>query len=473
MLGSDKPNWEQLMPFPDIVVVLPGISGSVLVKDGREIWGTSTGAIWRALSTGGASIKALGLTATDDPHLDDLGDGVTATRLIPDLHIIPGLWKIDGYSAMISRLQSDLALELGRNLFEFPYDWRRDNRVSARRLQRLSLEWLTNWRNASGNRDAKLVLVAHSMGGLVSRYFLEVLEGWKNTRALVSFGTPYRGSLNALGYLANGYAKGIGPLKVDLSKTLSSFTSVYQLLPAFECVDMGDGKLLRVGEAAEVPGVDEARAKDALAFYREMREARDANVKLDEYKQTQYQIFPIVGVAQPTFQSASVDSGRLTLLQTLKGKDNSGDGTVPRVSATPLELSSAHREIFVSEAHASLQNFDAALVNLTSVLTGTQIDLGAVNFVARTLSLDVDDVYAPDAITIRATPSEDVPVSATLTNTSRGQIVQKVQLTPTKAGYQGTVTMPDGTYRITATAEFRDGPVSVTDAFMVVNGQTN
>ena len=47
------------MPFPDVVVVLPGISGSVLTKDGKEVWGTFSGAIWHAVSSGGDSIKAL------------------------------------------------------------------------------------------------------------------------------------------------------------------------------------------------------------------------------------------------------------------------------------------------------------------------------------------------------------------------------------------------------------------------------
>jgi hypothetical protein len=207
------------MPFPDVVVVLPGISGSVLAKDGEDIWGTSSQAIWGAIISGGDAIKSLALTGPDDWRSDDLGDGVTAPGLIQDLHIIPGLWKIDGYSALVARLRADLGLALRQNLIEFPYDWRRDNRASARRLQRLSRDWLKKWRDRSGNGNAKLVLVGHSMGGLVARYFLEVFEGWKDTRALISFGTPYRGSLNALGYLANGYAKGIGPLSVDLSGT--------------------------------------------------------------------------------------------------------------------------------------------------------------------------------------------------------------------------------------------------------------
>ena len=56
------------------------------------------------------------------------------------------------------------------------------------------------------------------MGGLVARYFIEALGGWEVTRALITFGTPYRGSVNAIDFLAHGFKKGIGPFKVDLSE---------------------------------------------------------------------------------------------------------------------------------------------------------------------------------------------------------------------------------------------------------------
>src|SRR5262245_50232865 len=181
--------------FPDVLVLIPGISGSALARRGQEVWGTSGGALWRAVSGLGKDIRELALQG-DDADTDDIGDGVEATRLIPDLHMIPGLWKIDGYSTTKAELI----------YFDFPYDWRRDNRVSARKLQQSTHKWLQAWRLESGNPSAKLVLIGHSMGGLVSRYFLEVLEGWRDTRVLVTFGTPYRGSLNAVGFLANGYA---------------------------------------------------------------------------------------------------------------------------------------------------------------------------------------------------------------------------------------------------------------------------
>ena len=307
------------------------------------------------------------------------------------------------------------------------------------------------------------------MGGLVARYFLEVLGGWKDARALISFGTPYRGSLNALGYLANGFAKGVGPLSIDLSSTLRSFTAVYQLLPAFACLDGGAGELKRIGEVQGLPGVDAARAAQALAFYREMGKAEEDNARLDEYSRSKYEVFPIVGIDQPTFQSATFNEGRVTLLQTIGGKDSSGDGTVPRISATPFELSQAHREIYVAETHASLQNFDAALVNLTGILTGTEMELSVFRFATGTLSLDVDDVYASDSVMIRAAPSEPVPVIARFVLTTTGKVVKELFLSSAGDRNIATTRLTPGPYRVTVSAEFGGSTtVSVTDIFLVV-----
>ena len=131
-------------------------------------------------------------------EVEDLEDGVQASRLAPDAHLIPGLWKIDGYDKLVSRLQ-----QLPRVDFHpFPYDWRRDNRVAARRLEVQAGAWLAERRR--DDPDARLVLVAHSMGGLIARYYLEVLGGWQDTRFLLTFGTPFRGSPNAVGFLAHG-----------------------------------------------------------------------------------------------------------------------------------------------------------------------------------------------------------------------------------------------------------------------------
>ena len=303
------------------------------------------------------------------------------------------------------------------------------------------------------------------MGGLVSQYFLEVLGGWKDTRALVSFGTPYRGSLNALGYLANGFSEGIGPLKVDLTSTLASFTGVYQLLPAFECVDRGKGKLERIGEIDGVVGVDPARAKAALGFYEEIKAAAQRNGGDEAYKTNGYETYPIVGLAQPTFQSATVAGGKVTLLRSFDGKDNSGDGTVPRVSATPFAMSGAHREIYVAEQHGSLQNFDPALVNLLGVLTGFEIDLAQFFSAAQTLSLDIDDVYGADDVTLRATPSVEAPTTARIEDATTNALVKTLPMTEEGDVYVARATPArrrlsrEGDGRFSDQSRYRDGDV--------------
>jgi hypothetical protein len=183
------------LQMPDVIVLLPGITGSVLKKEGKVVWGYSASSIGKALFTMGGSLRDALALPHDDSALDDLGDGVTADELMPDLHLLPGIWKIDGYTKVAETLLATFELTEGENFFRFPYDWRRDNRVAARKLARLSHEWLRNWRSKNGFGDAKLILIAHSMGGLVSRYFLECLEGWKDTKGLITFGTPFRGSL--------------------------------------------------------------------------------------------------------------------------------------------------------------------------------------------------------------------------------------------------------------------------------------
>ncbi|MGH8974806.1 MAG: lipase/acyltransferase domain-containing protein, partial [Acidimicrobiia bacterium] len=359
--------------MPDVIVVIPGILGSVLSRGGEDVWAISGGAIVQALLSLGGSIKDLELK--EDPLEKDDVDGVVASRLISDVHLLPGFWKIDGYTELIETIKRDFQVEMGRNLVTFPYDWRRDIRVAARQLQRDSHKWLQAWQDHSGNADAKLILVAHSLGGLVSRYFLECMEGWRVTRRLVTFGTPYRGSLNALDSLANGVHHKLGPIEVlNLTPLVRSMTSSYQLLPTFRCYDPGNGgQLVKVADAT-IEGVDQARAAAALAVHNQVAAAVEANQQNDDYLQARYRLNLVVGEIQPTNQSARWNGEKVELLRTHEGEDHGGDGTVPRMSATPIDLEGQEREMWFSERHSRLQNFDPVLTHLHGVFTADQID---------------------------------------------------------------------------------------------------
>jgi pimeloyl-ACP methyl ester carboxylesterase len=363
----------------DIVIIVPGITGSVLERDGREVWGLSTGALWRAAISRGDSLRQLVLKCEDCDEAD-FEDGVTATRLMPDAHLVPGLCKIDGYSTIcrlirdhFQVLPGDPARVSAANYFEFPYDWRRDNRRSAECLGALVDTALPLWKQHSGADDAKVIILAHSMGGLVARHWLEVLRGWRHCRALITFGTPFRGAPKAAGFIANGYKN-----LFDLSETMRSFTSSYQLLPIYPALQSPEGAWMRIAECDAHRNIRRCRAQAALKFHRDIEEAVTRNRGDPKYMdpRTGYRILPVVGVAQPTTQSVLASEGALTpsdmLPDAVHAALTAGHGTVPRVSATPIELSGAFSETFMADMHSALQGNRTILDNLVQQLIQMQ-----------------------------------------------------------------------------------------------------
>jgi Lecithin:cholesterol acyltransferase len=398
-------------PLYDMVVLLPGITGSVLQKDGKDVWAISGQAAWGWLASLGDSLQDL-LLSGDDPGR------IVATRVMPDAHVVPGLVKIDGYSATAKMVTDTFNVVPGSigearpaNFIEFPYDWRLDNRVNAMRLAELVADRLPRWREHSGAANARVIFLAHSMGGLIARYFLEVLEGWRDCRALITFGTPYRGSLNALSFLANGYKR----LFTDLSEVMRSFPSMYQLLPIYRVLRVGDD-YVRVAEATGVPGVGAAQAANALAFHREIEARVEEHRNEPDYLAGGYVTVPVVGTRQTTMQSAVLTGGRVSVGPELPAWIDpllaDGDGTVPRASAIPIEMSEAYRDSFVPERHGALQRNPAVLGDVRGRLEQMQVrGLRAVRGPEESpaaaerpaIALDLDDLYvAGEPVTLHA-----------------------------------------------------------------------
>lgn len=123
------------------------------------------------------------------------------------------------------------------------------------------------------------------MGGLVARHYLEVLNGWHDCRLLVTFGTPHRGSIQALNYLSNGHKIGLQ----DLTTLVRSFTSIYQLLPIYPVIN-ANGANYRVAELPGLPYINQQRAQKALAFHREIEAAVEQHRTDAHYLRDGYQI---------------------------------------------------------------------------------------------------------------------------------------------------------------------------------------
>src|SRR5512135_1216341 len=93
----------------DLVVMLPGITGSVLQRGGKDVWNLSARAGWSVAASLGGSIRSLRLEG-DDPDAADAPDGVRASALIEDLVLVPGLYKLDGYTMLPRKLAEEFVL---------------------------------------------------------------------------------------------------------------------------------------------------------------------------------------------------------------------------------------------------------------------------------------------------------------------------------------------------------------------------
>lgn len=126
--------------------------------------------------------------------------GVSAKNRINPVIIVPGIlgsaqkdgvWVIDPifhvYDNLIETFKINGYKE-GENLFTFPYDWRNSNVNTALKLK----EKISEVKDVCG--CDKVDVVAHSMGGLVSRQYVQSSDYQNDIDQLVFLGTPHLGA---------------------------------------------------------------------------------------------------------------------------------------------------------------------------------------------------------------------------------------------------------------------------------------
>jgi hypothetical protein len=463
-------------PTGDIIVLLPGILGSELHDEqGRQVWSLRGPGMLRGLFTLGNSLTRLLLKA-DDLTGDVASDGIRAVGMIQDLVLLPGFWRMDGYTQLSKVLRSSLTVTPGENFFEFPYDWRRDNRVHARRLRAESGEWLKRWRQRSGNPDAKLILIAHSMGGLISRYFLEVEGGWKDSRALITMGTPYRGAVEPLNRLVNGVDVGLGPFSPDFRGLAQSFPSCYQLSANWKAFNPGDGQWVRPFDALHLlPGLDPTLAAGARSFHDEIADAVRRNRADPAWEQHGYAVYPVVGTRQPTLQSCSARPGGMDVSHLHRGVEMDGDGSVSQGSATPEEFPVSAQRMFAAATHGALQGSEAVLHQILGVIDQLRLQDQLAAFPEPEsligLSLRMTDHLLPgQPLDFEVVPDE-VPeggLTARLVDASTGrelgaQRVEAVEGEPVRFTFPPP---PPGVYRVSVRGQEGSWVSEVSDGFV-------
>jgi pimeloyl-ACP methyl ester carboxylesterase len=303
-------------PRGHLVFVLPGIMGSRLGTLQRK----TSSLLWlhpMAIAQGGLSQLAL--------------PGSKSLRALGVM--LPGYLKLR------------LTLEIAgfRPLFH-PFDWRLDLETLARALTR-SIE-------KSG--ASKVLIVAHSMGGLVARLAL-AQDSEKRIQKLVQLGAPNEGSFAPVQALRAAYptVRKIASLDhrntaEELARTVFlTLPGLYQMLPSVLSADEPN-----LFDAAQWPNDDLVPDAKLLARAHKVRSRMPA---------ADSRCAVIVGTNQETVTSVSRQQGGFEY-----SIQRDGDGTVPLSRA----LWEGAQTWFAEENHGALSNNNEVVAAVASILKG-------------------------------------------------------------------------------------------------------
>ncbi len=387
------------LPDRNPIIVIPGILGSKLVDRPSQV------RVWGAFEPGAADPQTdegirlislpLSLEGEDLSDLRTLRDTVEPDGVLDRVRVRFGVipLEIQAYVGILATLGAggyrDEGLGLGAidygdqhfTCFQFAYDWRRDNVENAALLKQfieekqayVAQKYKEVYDLHVAPAEIKFDIVAHSMGGLLTRYFLRYgdaeLEvngipevtwaGADYVERAILIGTPSSGSAESLRQLIEG--KDLGPfLPYYQPALMGTFPSIYQLLPRSRhrqvvwdgdldrpipdlldpdlWIDKGWGLAAPAEDAVLrrlLPDVEDpaARREVSLALLRRILErARAFTEALDMPARTPegLELFLVAGDAEDTPEILSIDSetGAARVI-----REAAGDGTVLRSSA--------------------------------------------------------------------------------------------------------------------------------------------
>ncbi len=371
-----------------LVVVIPGIGGSELADASGTI-------VYRA---------GLGpfLSVGRDPSVLDPNNELRPVRLIGPCSLI--CWQlITGYDGLLNGITKGLGLSpervvtAGKELVDpyapvvaFPYDFRRSVEQIANDLDRVVRE------RAQGRR---VVLVAHSMGGLVAAWWWAFMSEGVDVDQIITLGTPFRGAAKALNVLVNGMR--IGPyVPQAVTDTVRTWDSVFDLLPHYQVVDGNDKYRYPYDLPSGITSAVAGFSGKARAAYEKNRCLHDALInKVAESGRNPFTVYYSQGHATLGHASIDAHSNQLVVAKgnprAIHASWDGGDGTVPAFSTIPdvLEdevsrwrrLAGKHQDL-VEEKSVFEHLSEYSRTRLPAAARGGGYEVGAY------LQLDLDDV---------------------------------------------------------------------------------
>ncbi len=281
------------------VVVIPGFFGSNLWLGKERVW---------------PSIRNLKLPEVMK-WSDEKKTPLVPRGLVDEVVIVPNVIRQEQYGGLISFLEEALGYERGKDLWEFAYDFRQDLRVTAQQLSDAINAW---------HPHGPVTILAHSMGTLISRYYVDQLGGDRHVKRLILLGGPHAGSPKAVINLAvQASLLPFGFLGERIQEVLLTYPAIYTLLPEQPCGTDERGRAMHwLHDPSWLPSQYHKMLQSAADFRQELR------------KGCRVPTLCVFGYGMKTLTNLRVARGNGGLCTKIEGAyELLGDGTVPEVSA--------------------------------------------------------------------------------------------------------------------------------------------
>lgn len=180
------------------VIFIPGIKGSRLQENDKDTWLTLPQVL-----------------KNTDPFIYNKTN--KATGILDRIVIIPYIYEYSPYYLISSQFSCN------NNSYLFSYDWRSEPTENVEKLKNLVL----NVTHETGNKPT---IIAHSMGGLITRY-LEI-QNSDLIEKIAYISTPFQPGISFFKDLSQGSETGLNKT-INNKQAIQSYYSSYTLLPHF------------------------------------------------------------------------------------------------------------------------------------------------------------------------------------------------------------------------------------------------
>ncbi len=232
------------VPCCSNVLFIPGIEASRLYRDVKQYLGTTTEQMWEPY--GNSHVKDLSLSET----------GYSIDKTVYTKDILDSAYDLkDIYMSFVTMMNGVVADKTINQWLAYPYDWRMSTEDIALGLTKLSTTTVSLIESveslAKSSKTGKIIIIAHSNGGLVAKSLIKALEDKGESglvEKIINIAVPELGTPKAILSMLHGYDQSIAGGIIASEKTARNLSQnmlgAYGLLPSRKFFEINPIKVI-------------------------------------------------------------------------------------------------------------------------------------------------------------------------------------------------------------------------------------